>query len=601
MADNDKDSKNSADTTKRVSTSFWGFADEIKDTVQSIAKIIARYGIGAAGIGLLAFTAEGRSIVEEAYHFVRLKFGEPIAATAYKWTMGGYLKLRNATIAGLAIIILAGLSVIFVFAHDTQIGNRAAHILPTILITFGVMAWYWASLAPLVFIVGGIVGALPGFKDTKFEWETVRSLPRFVISGLQGGLSTGLSWIEGLWRIVNKVIAFMSLGAIWYIFTPLHNDPAMYAVSAMVIPLLFAFHMAYRPTERWVFWWWVNWATAFTLGDITVWCMLPFLKVVFNLGVTPEYLSHHAQFADMNTWLETNEWLRVGATVLGIMLLGWQLAWTIRLANKSSRKGGETAVSSGGVFYQKAKPLPGNFAGWLITGLVICFIFYVVVRYELDLHHQPVKIVQKELSLANRWLPGFNFRDPLTMVDGKLQFKPITYQPRAVEGSGRYPDTVASLKGLGQNSDSFQVTLNPAQPGWQLIARTVARGDVVNYKILVDSYAADSSGVAVQIPLDGYRVNGQVVHPDSSFLMTSHCLTTNAPYGALIMRVGMEGRPQAMAIPAGMLTITSRGVPVSRHQQLAMAFNLAQVPTALREIRPGAVRVLVWIDRQAAS
>ncbi len=586
-----------SDTTKRVSTGFWAIVDEFKDDTFKLVRTLFPFGLAAPFVLPLVFTAEGRAVLEESADYLGMKYGDQTKAKVYDWSMRAYHLLRNTILVMLGVLVALGLAAILSMTDRPEVADRLPFMLINVLTVSVVLLAGFARLAPLVAAVGAGAGALSSIADKDLSWGLLKSLPAFLSSGGK----TGVMWMDNWWRIINRTLMFYAIGAPWLALIPIHNDPAMKYVVGLLIPPIFYTHMAYKPGDRGPFWWWANWMTAFAVADITLWCMFPALKLVYNLGVDQQYLkmiaAKHPQFLEMYIWFGQNDWFRVGATLVGVAFLGVQIWWTIKLARGSSQvkttgRGG--VYSSGGVIYTAApKFQQGGIAGKVILALFAMWVLSLVFRNEMDISHRPNKVVQNELGRLNLWLPGFN-PQPITEENGQTVFRPFVTQPPVIEGDGRFADTPLDVQRLGSNPDSFQVTLNARTGGWQTIPRAVNRGDVINYVFLDRFYSGDSLGSTIRVGVDGFRVNGRTFMPTESPVAERYVLTRNAPYGSIAMVIG-DGRPQATQYPSGELTLTKRILPVEA-QQIKLGFNLAQYPEAINDVS-GQIRVVVWITR----
>lgn len=596
MGNDNKAADTAADTSKRASTNFFGIADELMDDARKFLSKWAPLGVGAVFVLPLIFTKAGREVLEEGASYLKLKYGDQIAAKGRDWAIRAWNYTRITIIAMVAVLVVGGLLQILQMTNYTQVAERAPYGFWNAFIVSALIILGFGRVAPMVYAFGAAAGILTSVKT--FDQKILTSFPAFLATGGK----TGIGWLDTWWRIITRALMMYPLGTVWLTFTPIHNDPVMKYVAGTIILLIFWTHMAYKPGDRGPFWWWANWATAFAVADITVWCMFPALKLVYNLGVSQEYLkmisAKHPQFLEMYIWFGQNDWFRVGATLVGVALLGVQVWWTIKLARGSSqvKTTGRTGAvySSGGVIYTAApKFKDGGVAGKVILALFAMFVLSLVFRNEMDISHRPNKVVMNELGKLNLWLPGFN-PQPFTDVNGQTVYTPFVSQPPVIEGDGRFADTPLNIQRLGSNPDSFQVTLNAGTGGWQTIPRAVNRGDVINYVFLDRFYSGDSLGSTIRVGVDGFRFNGRTFMPTESPVAERYVLTRNAPYGSIAMMIG-EDRAQATQYPSGTLALTKRILPVEA-QQIKLGFNLAQYPEAINDVS-GQIRVVVWITR----
>ncbi len=385
---NDNPAGKSGDTTDRTATGFWSFLDEIKDGFFNLTKKYLPLGLGTVALIPLVFTKEGRSLVEELYHYARLQFGDQLATKAYKWSMRAFLQFRTATLIGFFLLLAAGMVVVLKFAPLDQIGDKAEKILPVVVLVFLAGIWYWVSLLPTVATIAAAAGALDGIKDVQLTLETLKSLPKFLVAGFSGALKSGVEWIDGTWRTIVRGAMFFTLASVWYTLAPLHNDPAMVRVSALAIPLLLGLHLGFKPPERGNFWWWVNWATVFFVADITVWCMFPVLRLVFDLGVSTAYLETLApHYLALHQFFEQPNWWREIATGVALAVLVVEGAWTITLALSSGSAGQKLSSgrvltqSSGAGLYAPAKGFAPNYQGLIALAIVMAAGVVIYIRF----------------------------------------------------------------------------------------------------------------------------------------------------------------------------------------------------------------------------
>lgn len=371
-----------ADTTQRVATGFWSFFDEIKDDLLGLVRKVLPYGFGALFILPLIFTKEGREVIDEGAQYLKLKYGDQFVAKGHDWAVRAYNLARSSFLGMFAVVMGLGLMALLHMTTFTQVADRLQFMFWDVLVLAVLLMLGFGRVFPLLGALGAAAGVI-GSID-KIDKRLLTSFPQFLASGGK----TGIAWIDTIWRIVCKTVMYYGVGAVWLALLPVHNDPAMKYLAGLLIPVIIFTHLAYKPGERGPFWWWVNWAIAFAVADITIWCMLPIFKLVFNLGITPAYLAmvakDHQQIMAMYVWLGTNDWFRIAATIVSILALGAQVSWTIflaRSAGKSKKAEDSTPafVSSGGVIVPYApapKPQRGVagpiiFAGFLLAILYI--------------------------------------------------------------------------------------------------------------------------------------------------------------------------------------------------------------------------------------
>lgn len=595
MANDKKAAEATADTTKRVSTGFWAIIDEIKDDVWGTIKKLMPYGVGALFIVPMLLTKEGRTVIDEGAQYLKLKYGEQIGARIHDWGHRANRFFFRTILPMVIAIVGLGLYALIVNTEPRDVADRLPGMFWNMMILSIIWVLGFARLAPLIGMIGASVGTIGAIDQV--TWETLRSTPRFLMSGGK----SGIAWIDTWWRITTKGPMLYCAGAIWLTMTPLHNDPAMKYLAGLLILGIFFAHMAYKPGERGPFWWWVNWATAFILADVMFWCMFPVLKLVFGLGVTPAHLAmvqeRWPELMMVHMTFDNNEWWRILATVVAAGVIGAQIWWTVHLARNSGRpavagRSGAAAIF-GGVTYQRAPGFAPNYIGWIVTGLVVLGIVFMAFRHELFFRSNPMpaKIVQKELGLLNWWLPGVVLEPYRESETGNIKFRMgFGSQPPVIEGNKRFPDTQAGIVRLGANPDSFMVVIDPQVGGGQTIGRAINRGEVFNYRFVDASYAADSSGHTIRVPVDGWRHNGRTVNPNKQTDLANHCLTLRANYGQVCLRVGEEGTPIGLRLPGGSVSGLMGG------QSLAFAFNLMQISEGLAQTS-GKIRIIVWIDR----
>ncbi len=358
------------DTTTRTATGFWSIVDEIKDDLVTWVRRIAPFGMGAIGVIPLVFTAEGRALIDEMCHYIKLKFGEQAYAHAYKWTMRGYNLIKSSVVYGLGLILGLGLFALLRIPDLTKVGLRLPQMFWNLFALSLVVILGFARLAPIVAAIGMATGALSSVEKKK-SLNLLKSPVAFLLSGGK----TGIDWLDGWWHQMARIALFYSIGAVWLTLSPFHNIPYMKYLAGLLIPVLFWVHQAYKPgPERRQFWYFVNWSVAIMVGTITYLLIYPeFLQKV--MPIDP------AAMASRETWI-----YRI---VAGLILLGL-IRWAIVLANKavSKQTGTVGATDSSGYLFpsqresNRSRSLPSFVKVALV--LVSVVLAVLVMKYVND-------------------------------------------------------------------------------------------------------------------------------------------------------------------------------------------------------------------------
>ncbi|MBI2984819.1 MAG: hypothetical protein HYY50_04310 [Candidatus Kerfeldbacteria bacterium] len=498
-------------TAARTATGFWAFFDEIKDEVIAAIKKLAPYGVGAVALIPLVLTREGRDLITEFYHYARMQYGEQIAARVYDWSMRSYILLRRCVIWGLVLLLGLGMAGIMWITRFNQIDDRAWWMMWDLVAVSLLAMFGWAKLAPLVAAVGAGAGALTAIGEKELSWGYLRSLPSFLLSGGK----TGLQWLDGWWKIVARIAMFFSIGAFWYALAPFHNHPPMKYVAALLIPVLFWTHVSYRPgPARGPFWWWTNWATAFTIGDITLWLMWPEFKDAL-------WPSDPAKVHSWLTWV-----IRSLATVIFVV----QLWWTIHLARLSR----QPAAGAGRMAYQfppirdyRRRTWGQTLFGVALLALVIALFWLMVQHYEWG-----SKITTAPVHDLN------------AAVDKAVGFE-LLPNPRKI-GDGYIPEPQEPLPIRRLPGGWVEVEM-PAGIGWYRSHVILQPGQYVSGLVTDSTYTSyDRHGAPGEVStggiIDPVR-HCRVTPENSNAWFASNCIRASLPAGALLLRHGLSADP----------------------------------------------------------
>lgn len=546
----------------------------------------------AGGLSLIVFiilrSLEGRRAVRQLQRLTgavlnrgTIESGEALAWIR-KWGQAERTRILTHGMAAATAVVIFGMLCICaasVISNPLLEGVIITALYAGIIILIhGILA----TILPIWAIGSAIVRGTSKIGEMELSADAFKKAPEWFFGTLTAMGGEVATQVGAVYRWFTRIVGWVGVGAAYIWIVPFHQAPELLAGLALpIIVIFYAFNQGWRAEEEYK-------ERTSTWKAVVISTALMMLNMAF-LANFPEV--HDPLMSGANSG---NLFLRIIMWVMVIVQIVMVVRWS---TDKSAQPAGGQ---------RRAATMPHNLVGWIIAGLVVLLIAYVCIHYELDLRHNPTRVVQKVLGEHNAWLPQFN-PNPVTMVDGKEVYKPFITETPAIEGEGSYPDSRAAVTQLGGNPDSFLVVVDLKRMGWQLTGYTVTRGDVINYEVLDRSYVGDPvtaehpNRTPVQVPTDGLRdKDGVPVRTHRLPELERYCLTANAPYGALIMRIGHEGRPQPMTVPNGQLRLKNRWLPSGKPQEVAVAMNLMQLEMQPEKVT-GSIRIVFWIERQVAA
>ncbi|GEM_PF-6314791 len=367
----DETTPTDTDAPKGSSLSGWGriFEDIYKGLKGSSAG-----GIIVGLVYLFTKDERGREFLIKAVQLTKTGIGiglteiEPLVEHVKGWTKEQIHHFQQAINLALGTLIVTGAVVVMSTAFIHPMLWKAIAALGSSFLVMFTLHTQFVRVWPLIMALGLADGTLTEGSKLSLAGESIKSFPGMLIGGLRRGGLEGLGWIGQIWRYIALTCVWFTAGDIYITVTDLYKAPALIFLGLMTVPILTFIPLALRykkDEDRGPQFNTLMYICGFILLDIFVWCNL-----YDDIQVVLRYPDSWIQFFG-----------RLALILIALWEIGMSIYLSLRFRSKDDKRlAGQSGpvYSSGGVIYTKAPPMPHNNVGWIVSGLVICFLAVTV-------------------------------------------------------------------------------------------------------------------------------------------------------------------------------------------------------------------------------